>query len=189
MCNVQRPEGAPRPGTKACRSLFGPVDHVELSRELHARLREMREESSRRWDFDFQRGVPLASSRYAWEETGEETVPRFYRTPRASATPERSPGALTSSPPATPDRTPGALTSDSPATPGPTPAALTSCPPATPDCAPPAPTARPGDKRPPAQITDYFPARKKNKVVAALCDKLHAVSPLPTEHTPRKMIR
>lgn len=155
MCNVQRAEGAPRPGT--CRSLFGPVDHVELSRELHARLREMQEESSRRWDFDFQRGVPLPSSRFAWEESGEETVPGFYKTPRTSATPESAPPTLTSSPPTTPDCTPPAL--------------------------------RAKRARPTAQITEFFPVRKKTKVVAALCDKLHPASPIPTEHTPRKMIR
>ncbi|XP_069824179.1 cyclin-dependent kinase inhibitor 1C [Dendropsophus ebraccatus] len=148
MCNVQRAEGAPRPGTGACRSLFGPVDHAELRRELHARLREMEEDSSRRWDFDFQRGVPLPSSRYVWEESGEETVPPFYRTPRGTDTPE--PPAL--SPPDTP-----------------------ACPRT--------------DKRPAAPITDFFPLRKKAKVVAALCDKLHPASPIPTEHTPRKMIR
>ncbi|KAM3920728.1 cyclin-dependent kinase inhibitor 1C [Leptodactylus fuscus] len=161
MCNVQRAEGAPRPGTKACRSLFGPVDHVELSRELHARLREMREESSRRWDFDFQRGVPLPSSRYTWEESGEETVPQFYRTPRNPTTPDSTPPVLSSSPPTTPDYSPPAL------------------------------VPRPGAKRsqPAAQITDFFPVRKKTKVVAALCDKLHSASPIPTEHTPRKMIR
>ncbi|KAG9466484.1 hypothetical protein GDO78_016580 [Eleutherodactylus coqui] len=147
MCNVQRAEVAPRPGSRACRNLFGPVDHGELSGELHARLREMQEEGSRRWDFDFERGVPLPSSRYVWEESGEETVPHFYRTPRT---------------------------------------------PATPDCTPPAPTARSGaNKRaqPAAAITDFFPVRKKTKVVAVLCDKLRSASPIPTEHTPRKMIR
>ncbi|KAM4017137.1 cyclin-dependent kinase inhibitor 1C [Anomaloglossus baeobatrachus] len=150
MCNVQRAEGAPRPGTGACRSLFGPVDHTELSRELHARLREMQDESRRRWDFDFQRGVPLPSSRYIWEESGEDTVPQFYRTPRTPATPERT------VPPSS-----GA--------------------PTTPDC-----PAHRGHKRgPPAQITDFFPVRKK----PALCDKLHPASPIPTELTPRKMIR
>ncbi|XP_075693171.1 cyclin-dependent kinase inhibitor 1B-like [Rhinoderma darwinii] len=162
MCDVQRAEGAPRPGSKVCRRLFGPVDHVELSRELHARLREMQEQSSRRWDFDFQTGTPLPSSRYTWQESGEETVPQFYRTPRISAAPDRTLPVITSSPPATPD------------------------------CTPPALLARPAaNKRsqPAAPITDFFPVRKKTKVVAALCDKLHSTSPIPTEHTPRKMIR
>ncbi|XP_072278297.1 cyclin-dependent kinase inhibitor 1C [Pyxicephalus adspersus] len=79
MCNVQQAEVAPRPSSSVCRSLFGPVDHEELRRELHSRLREMEEENSRRWDFDFQRGVPLPSSRYVWEESREDTVPTFYR--------------------------------------------------------------------------------------------------------------
>ncbi|XP_018410443.1 PREDICTED: LOW QUALITY PROTEIN: cyclin-dependent kinase inhibitor 1C [Nanorana parkeri] len=81
MCNVQQADVALRPGPSVCRSLFGPVDHAELSRELHSRLREMEEESNRRWDFDFQRGVPLSSSRYVWEESREDTVPAFYRAP------------------------------------------------------------------------------------------------------------
>ncbi|XP_040183965.1 cyclin-dependent kinase inhibitor 1B-like [Rana temporaria] len=81
MCNVQQAEVAPRPGPAVCRSLFGPVDHAELSRELHSRLREIEEESSRRWDFDFHREVPLPSSRYVWEERGGDSVPAFYRAP------------------------------------------------------------------------------------------------------------
>lgn len=81
MCNVQQAEVAPRPGPAVCRSLFGPVDHAELSRELHSRLREIEEESSRRWDFDFYREVPLPSSRYVWEERGGDSVPAFYRAP------------------------------------------------------------------------------------------------------------
>ncbi|XP_069596617.1 cyclin-dependent kinase inhibitor 1C [Ranitomeya imitator] len=157
MCNVQRAEGAPRPGTGACRSLFGPVDHAELSRELHTRLREAQEESRRRWDFDFQRGAPLPSSRFAWEESGEDAVPQFYRTPRAPATPARTVPALS----------PGV--------------------PTTADCAPPAHSAPKRSQA--AQITDFFPVRKKTKVVATLCDKLHPASPIPTERTPRKMIR
>lgn len=93
MCNVQQAEVAPRPGPSVCRSLFGPVDRAELSRELRSRLREMEEESSRRWDFDFHRGVPLPSSRYVWEESGGDSVPAFYRAPhRARGTTLHGPG-------------------------------------------------------------------------------------------------
>ncbi|XP_075044479.1 cyclin-dependent kinase inhibitor 1C [Mixophyes fleayi] len=163
MCNVQRAEGAPRPGPPVCRNLFGPVDHAELSRELRCRLREMQEESSRRWDFDFQRGVPLPSSRYVWEESGVETVPAFYRTPQCVhpklSPPELPQGALTAST--------GAKRSQT------------------------ALTASTGAKRSQgaAQITDFFPVRKKTKVAKALCDKFRSTSPIPTEHTPHKMCR
>uniref|UniRef100_A0A8C5QYU3 Cyclin-dependent kinase inhibitor domain-containing protein n=1 Tax=Leptobrachium leishanense TaxID=445787 RepID=A0A8C5QYU3_9ANUR len=63
-------------GSRACRSLFGPVDHVELRQELQLRLREIQEESCRRWSFDFQQGVPLSG---AWEEAAGDNMPDFYR--------------------------------------------------------------------------------------------------------------
>ncbi|XP_077309634.1 cyclin-dependent kinase inhibitor 1C [Lithobates pipiens] len=105
MCNVQQAEVAPRPGPSVCRSLFGPVDHAELSRELHSRLREMEEESNRRWDFDFHRGVPLPSSRYVWEERGGDSVPAFYRAPhraRSTSSTLHGPGDTQTEPSASP---------------------------------------------------------------------------------------
>ncbi|XP_063802377.1 cyclin-dependent kinase inhibitor 1B-like [Pseudophryne corroboree] len=175
MCNVQQAEGATRPGPPVCRNLFGPVDHAELSRELRSRLREMREESSRRWDFDFQRGVPLPSSRYAWEESRLEAVPAFYRetpghleTPSPTQCPRGEPPCP--SPPLSPE-IPSPSLSPEPPQPGPTTG-----------------TASKKRSQPAAPITDFSPVRKKTKV-QGLCEKLRSLSPIPTEHTPRKMCR
>nr|XP_009006936.3 cyclin-dependent kinase inhibitor 1C [Callithrix jacchus] len=66
--------------TSACRSLFGPVDHEELSRELQARLAELNAEDQNRWDYDFQQDMPLRGpGRLQWTEVDSESVPAFYR--------------------------------------------------------------------------------------------------------------
>nr|XP_021382449.1 cyclin-dependent kinase inhibitor 1C [Lonchura striata domestica] len=63
-----------------CRSLFGPVDHEELGRELRERLREMGEDDQRRWDYNFQTDTPLPGpGRLHWEEVEAGAVPAFYR--------------------------------------------------------------------------------------------------------------
>ncbi|XP_039091282.1 cyclin-dependent kinase inhibitor 1C [Hyaena hyaena] len=66
--------------TSACRSLFGPVDHEELSRELRVRLAELSAEDQRRWDYNFQQDVPLRGpGRLQWTEVDSDSVPAFYR--------------------------------------------------------------------------------------------------------------
>ncbi|KAJ7344380.1 hypothetical protein JRQ81_000330 [Phrynocephalus forsythii] len=66
--------------TGVCRNLFGPVDHEELGRELKSKLREICEDSQRRWDYNFQTETPLAGSgRLQWEEVEGDEVPAFYR--------------------------------------------------------------------------------------------------------------
>lgn len=50
-----------------CRSLFGPVDHEQLRRDLRLRLEEIMDQDRRRWNFDFQTDTPL-SGRFQWEE-------------------------------------------------------------------------------------------------------------------------
>ncbi|CAF99937.1 unnamed protein product [Tetraodon nigroviridis] len=49
------------------RSLFGPVDHEQLRRDLELRLGEIMDQDRRRWNFDFQTETPL-SGRFEWEE-------------------------------------------------------------------------------------------------------------------------
>ncbi|KFO28282.1 cyclin-dependent kinase inhibitor 1C isoform X2 [Fukomys damarensis] len=66
--------------TSACRSLFGPVDHEQLGRELRMRLAELAAEDQNRWDFNFQQDVPLRGpGRLQWTEVDSESVPAFYR--------------------------------------------------------------------------------------------------------------
>ncbi|KAM8816299.1 cyclin-dependent kinase inhibitor 1C isoform 2-T2 [Rhynchonycteris naso] len=66
--------------SSACRSLFGPVDHEELSRELQMRLAELTAEDQRRWDYNFQQDMPLRGpGRLQWTEVDSESVPAFYR--------------------------------------------------------------------------------------------------------------
>ncbi|XP_020024411.1 cyclin-dependent kinase inhibitor 1C [Castor canadensis] len=66
--------------SSACRSLFGPVDHEELGRELRMRLAELNAEDQNRWDFNFQQDVPLRGpGRLQWTEVDSESVPAFYR--------------------------------------------------------------------------------------------------------------
>ncbi|CAN9506644.1 unnamed protein product [Ophioblennius macclurei] len=62
------------------RNLFGPVDHDQLRRDLKLQLREMMEQDSRRWNFDFESETPLPG-RFQWEETPADCSADFYREP------------------------------------------------------------------------------------------------------------
>jgi len=64
--------------TSVCRSLFGPVDHDELNRDMKSKLREMAERDQRRWNFNFETDTPLAGA-YQWEESEVNTAPTFYQ--------------------------------------------------------------------------------------------------------------
>ncbi|XP_070687740.1 cyclin dependent kinase inhibitor 1Ca [Pempheris klunzingeri] len=61
-----------------CRSLFGPVDHDQLRRDLKQRLKEISEQDSRRWNFNFQSETPLAG-RFQWEEIPTHCAAAFYQ--------------------------------------------------------------------------------------------------------------
>uniref|UniRef100_A0A8B9XR04 Cyclin-dependent kinase inhibitor domain-containing protein n=1 Tax=Bos mutus grunniens TaxID=30521 RepID=A0A8B9XR04_BOSMU len=62
--------------TSACRSLFGPVDHEELGRELQMRLAELSAEDQRRWDYNFQLDMPLRGpGRLQWTEVDSDLCP------------------------------------------------------------------------------------------------------------------
>ncbi|KAI4874312.1 hypothetical protein NFI96_013942 [Prochilodus magdalenae] len=71
-----RPSDQPKPS--ACRSLFGPVDHEELKRELKGHLRAMEEASTETWNFDFARFTPLSHGRYMWTAVDTTDLPSFY---------------------------------------------------------------------------------------------------------------
>jgi len=61
--------------SRARRCLFGPVTEAELANtesELHDRDRLVDDEKRRRWNFDFQRMVPLPG-RWQWERVGQQT--------------------------------------------------------------------------------------------------------------------
>lgn len=77
---VSRRACPPAARSSACRRLFGPVDHEQLSRELRQRLAELSAEDQRRWDYNFQRDEPLRGpGRLQWTEVDSESVPAFYR--------------------------------------------------------------------------------------------------------------
>lgn len=60
-----------------CRSLFGPVDHEQLRRDLKLRLGEIVEQDRRRWNFDFQTETPL-SGRFQWQEVPATCADALY---------------------------------------------------------------------------------------------------------------
>lgn len=66
--------GGKRRGIYAKKSLFGEVDHEEIAETLRTELSLQRERDKMKWNFDFERGVPL-EGRYSWEPfgPGEET--------------------------------------------------------------------------------------------------------------------
>ncbi|XP_036951645.1 cyclin-dependent kinase inhibitor 1Ca [Acanthopagrus latus] len=63
-----------------CRSLFGPVDQEQLRRDLKQRLKEITEQDSRRWNFNFQADTPLPG-RFQWEEVPADCAAALYREP------------------------------------------------------------------------------------------------------------
>ncbi|KAL6474516.1 hypothetical protein MHYP_G00180770 [Metynnis hypsauchen] len=89
MSNVRLSNGSPtlermdarlsdQPKPSACRSLFGPVDHEELTRELKGHLRAMEEASTETWNFDFATYTPLPHGRYLWTAVDTTDLPNFY---------------------------------------------------------------------------------------------------------------
>lgn len=73
-----RPAEYPKPS--ACRNLFGPVNHDELSRDLEKHCRDLEEASQRKWNFDFQNHQPL-EGKYEWQEVDKGSLPEFYYRP------------------------------------------------------------------------------------------------------------
>ncbi|KAF1392543.1 hypothetical protein PFLUV_G00029120 [Perca fluviatilis] len=61
-----------------CRSLFGPVDHEQLRRDLTLKLKEISERDSRRWNFNFHTETPLCG-RFQWEEIPADCAAAIYQ--------------------------------------------------------------------------------------------------------------
>ncbi|KAM9496560.1 uncharacterized protein Hap1MRO34_000235 [Clarias gariepinus] len=67
-----------RPRRIVRRSLFGPVDHGELDRDIEAKLREISGKEEQAWNFNFASGTPLFGD-YEWEGAAAEATPAFYQ--------------------------------------------------------------------------------------------------------------
>lgn len=52
--------------SKACRNLFGPVDHEQLQRDFEEKIRQQLEEAQQRWNFNFETETPLEGP-FQWE--------------------------------------------------------------------------------------------------------------------------
>lgn len=72
---------AEQPKPSACRSLFGPVEHHELKRELTEHLKKMEEAAAEKWDFNFSTHSPRPGNRFIWELLDSKDLPGFYSGP------------------------------------------------------------------------------------------------------------
>ncbi|XP_066853993.1 cyclin-dependent kinase inhibitor 1C isoform X1 [Anser cygnoides] len=180
-----------------CRSLFGPVDHEELGRELRSRLREMGEADQRRWDYNFHTDTPLppAPGRLRWEEVEGGAVPAFYRETLQISSPggngRRSPRQRPSAPPAARPPPPPCRLSRPPASGSGEPDFCTTAPTgearspggeappqARPTGAPPpgpGPGAEPERNRSGAGATGAAPGRARSSVTVQLCNVLRSI--------------
>ncbi|KAB5565832.1 hypothetical protein PHYPO_G00246020 [Pangasianodon hypophthalmus] len=99
MSNVRLSNGSPtlermdaarlsdQPKPSACRTLFGPVDHEELKRELTGHLKAMEEAAAESWGFDFSTHTPRPNARFLWKAVDSKDLPSFYS---ASEQPSKS---------------------------------------------------------------------------------------------------
>uniref|UniRef100_A0A8B9B932 Cyclin-dependent kinase inhibitor domain-containing protein n=1 Tax=Anser brachyrhynchus TaxID=132585 RepID=A0A8B9B932_9AVES len=178
-------------------SLFGPVDHEELGRELRSRLREMGEADQRRWDYNFHTDTPLppAPGRLRWEEVEGGAVPAFYRETLQISSPggngRRSPRQRPSAPPAARPPPPPCRLSRPPASGSGEPDFCTTAPTgearspggeappqARPTGAPPpgpGPGAEPERNRSGAGATGAAPGRARSSVTVQLCNVLRSI--------------
>ncbi|XP_039941457.1 cyclin-dependent kinase inhibitor 1 [Hirundo rustica] len=53
--------------SKACRNLFGPVDHEQLQHDFEDKIRQQLEEAQQRWNFNFETETPLEGP-FKWEK-------------------------------------------------------------------------------------------------------------------------
>uniref|UniRef100_A0A8C5JTW5 Cyclin-dependent kinase inhibitor domain-containing protein n=2 Tax=Junco hyemalis TaxID=40217 RepID=A0A8C5JTW5_JUNHY len=52
--------------SKACRNLFGPVDHEQLQQDFEDQMKQQLEEAQQRWNFNFETETPLEGP-FKWE--------------------------------------------------------------------------------------------------------------------------
>jgi len=70
------------PSRRASRCLFGMPDREELQDTLRKEKEELQLHSNSKWDFDFENGIPLQSSRFNWSKvTALDSIPRAYELP------------------------------------------------------------------------------------------------------------
>lgn len=71
-----------QPKSKACRNLFGPVDHSEVKRSTTASLASIYEADMTRWNFNFRDCTPLSGGRLMWEKVADNDrgdIPPAYK--------------------------------------------------------------------------------------------------------------
>jgi len=62
-----------------CRQLFGLSDKNNISEQLNnQKLKLIAENSSREWNFDFYKEVPLPGERFLWQRVRASDLPSFY---------------------------------------------------------------------------------------------------------------
>nr|XP_023696272.1 cyclin-dependent kinase inhibitor 1B-like [Paramormyrops kingsleyae] len=64
--------------SRACRCLFGPIDHGELKKDQQELQRLQEETAARKWNYDFARDRPLAGGAYDWTAVNSCDLPEFY---------------------------------------------------------------------------------------------------------------
>ncbi len=70
---------------KVCRSLWGPVDHDQIAKDLEREQKKITKEMSHKWNYDFEADKPL-EGRWAWCE--EKKVGRSQKRPKSGPTPQ-----------------------------------------------------------------------------------------------------
>ncbi|MEQ2274002.1 hypothetical protein XENORESO_012338 [Xenotaenia resolanae] len=61
-----------------CRNLFGPVDHDQVRQDVQLKLKEIMEQDSQHWNFNFQSGIPQLG-RFQWEEIPTDCAASYYQ--------------------------------------------------------------------------------------------------------------
>lgn len=75
-------EGSQRPPPsnphRVKRALFGPTDHEENLRFVRKEMKKAKQEAQSKWNFDFDKEVPIPGGRFNWEEARASDLPAVY---------------------------------------------------------------------------------------------------------------